>query len=55
MIFVNLPYSSSRLPEMRGGDFLSSAVHIRLSDRSEGAGSEQRPATCGGRGVLYYK
>jgi hypothetical protein len=38
---------------MRGGHFQSGDAFLRVSDRSQGAGSENRFAYRGGRGVLY--
>lgn len=40
---------------LRGGDYLSSEQGLRISDRSQGAASEVRLPTRGGRGVLYCK
>jgi formylglycine-generating enzyme required for sulfatase activity len=40
---------------MRGGDYSNVDVLLRVSDRSQDAGSEQRLPYRGGRGVLYCK
>ena len=40
---------------LRGGDYSTSETQLRVSDRSQGAASEQRLPNRGGRGVLYCK
>lgn len=39
----------------RGGNFMSGESFLRIADRSQGAGTEIRLPTHGGRGVLYLR